>query len=100
MPRFILTPALLLFMTASASAQSPAAPQAGLGGNPVPGVCRLSREAIIANAAIGKAATARLNPIAAPAPAEHDAERQPPRSEETRAGNEGVSSGRSRGTAE
>src|SRR3546814_806115 len=64
-------------MTASASAQSPAAPQAGLGGNPVPGVCLLSREAIIANAAIGKAATARLNQIAAQAQAEIDAERKP-----------------------
>src|SRR3546814_11134553 len=64
-------------MAVSASAQSPAAPQAGLGGNPVPGVCLLSREAIIANAAIGKAATARLNQIAAQAQAEIDAERKP-----------------------
>ncbi|RXZ66309.1 OmpH family outer membrane protein [Pelagerythrobacter rhizovicinus] len=46
-----------------------------LGGPVVPGVCLLSREAMFANAAVGKAATARLQELAQTAQAEIDAER-------------------------
>lgn len=48
-----------------------------LGGPLVPGVCLLSREAIYANAAVGKAATARLQELARAAQAEIDGERTP-----------------------
>jgi Skp family chaperone for outer membrane proteins len=50
---------------------------ASLGGPIVPGVCLLSREAIFANAAIGKAASARLKKMSDDAQAEIAAERAP-----------------------
>lgn len=43
----------------------------------MPGVCLLSREAIFANAAVGKAASARLNELTRAAQAEVDAKRTP-----------------------
>lgn len=63
----------------AAAAQTPAPQPAtqGLGGPVVPGVCLLSREAIFANAKVGKAATARLQQLATEAQAEVDAERKP-----------------------
>lgn len=88
----LLLPALLLAatsLTTTASAQtvggapaaapaSAAQPQAQpLGGPVVPGVCLLSREAIFANAAVGKAASARLNELTRAAQAEVDAQRTP-----------------------
>jgi Skp family chaperone for outer membrane proteins len=48
-----------------------------LGGPVVPGVCLLSREAIFANAAVGKAASARLQELTRVAQAEVDAQRTP-----------------------
>jgi len=63
-----------------AVAQSPQgqAPQAQpLGGTLVQGVCLLSREAVFANAAVGKAATARLQQLAQVAQAEVDGDRKP-----------------------
>lgn len=51
--------------------------QASLGGNPVAGVCLLSREAIFANAKVAQAANARLKQISDQAQAEVDAERRP-----------------------
>lgn len=80
-----LTLALIsaLAVTPAAFAQTPAAPAAApaaeqpLGGSVVPGVCLLSREAIFANAAVGKAASARLNELARAAQGEVDAERKP-----------------------
>lgn len=48
-----------------------------LGGPVVPGVCLLSREAVFANAAVGKAASARLNELTRAAQAEVDAQRTP-----------------------
>jgi Skp family chaperone for outer membrane proteins len=48
-----------------------------LGGPLVAGVCLLSREAIYANAAVGKSVTARLQELARAAQAEIDAERAP-----------------------
>lgn len=61
----------------SAIAQPQAAAAQGLGGNPVPGVCLLSREAIFANAAVGKAASARLKQISDAAQAEINTDKQP-----------------------
>lgn len=71
---------LTAFLVAPAAAQQtpPPAPTAQLLGGPVvPGVCMLSREAIYANAAIGKAASARLTQIGQETQAELDAERKP-----------------------
>jgi Skp family chaperone for outer membrane proteins len=48
-----------------------------LGGTAIPGLCLLSREAIYANAAVGKAASARLAQLAKDAQTEVDAERKP-----------------------
>lgn len=63
---------------APGAAPAPAAPQAQpLGGPVVPGVCLLSREAIFANAAVGKAASARLNELTRAAQAEVDGQRTP-----------------------
>lgn len=63
---------------APAAAPAPAAPQGQpLGGPVVPGVCLLSREAIFANAAVGKAASARLNELTRAAQAEVDGQRTP-----------------------
>jgi len=59
-----------------ATAQTPPAAQP-LGGNPVPGVCLLSREAIFANAKIGVAATARLRELTQAAETEIAADRKP-----------------------
>lgn len=87
----ILLPALLLTASTipAASAQTiggapaPTAPPAAqpvsqpLGGPVVPGVCLLSREAIFANAAVGKAASARLQALTRTAQAEVDAQRTP-----------------------
>jgi Skp family chaperone for outer membrane proteins len=70
----ILTPALA---SAQTPAPAPAAPAAQpLGGPLIPGVCLLSREAIYANAAIGKAATARLQQLTQEAQAEVETERK------------------------
>lgn len=59
----------------AAAQQAPAAQP--LGGPVVPGVCLLSREAVFANAAAGKAASARLQELAAVAQTEIETERQP-----------------------
>lgn len=61
-----------------AQPSTPPAPAAEpLGGPLIAGVCLLSREAIFANAAVGKAATARLQELTRAAQAEVDAQRQP-----------------------
>lgn len=62
----------------AAPAQAQPAPQGQpLGGPVIPGVCLLSREAIFANAAVGKAASARLNELTQAAQREVDAQRTP-----------------------
>ena len=71
-----------LTLTAVAAAALPAAAQQApaaqpLGGPVIPGVCLLSREAVFANAAAGKAASARLQELAAMAQTEIETERQP-----------------------
>lgn len=70
----LLACTLIAGIAAPATAQTQPAPS--LGGNPVPGVCLLSREAIFANAKIGVAASARLAQLAREAQAEVDAERK------------------------
>lgn len=62
---------------ALAQQAAPAAPAQALGGPAIPGLCLLSREAIYANAAVGKAASARLTQLAQEAQTEVDAERKP-----------------------
>lgn len=61
---------------APARQQTPASAQP-LGGPVVAGVCLLSREAIFANAAVGKAASTRLQELTRTAQAEIDAQRAP-----------------------
>ncbi|WP_292225337.1 OmpH family outer membrane protein [Brevundimonas sp.] len=55
----------------------PAAQAQGLGGPLIPGVCLLSREAVFANAAAGRAASERLAQLTQAAQAEIDAQRTP-----------------------
>ncbi len=57
-----------------------AAPAQGadaLGGNPVPGVCMLSREAVFANAKVGQAASRHLKQLADQAKSQLDTQRTP-----------------------
>ena len=85
--RILTVAAAVAMIAAPASAQTiggargqaaPAAPEAQpLGGPLIPGVCLLSREAVFANAAAGRAASARLQEITQQAQAEIDAVRQP-----------------------
>jgi Skp family chaperone for outer membrane proteins len=72
----LAAPALILAAgPALAQATAPAAQP--LGGPAVPGVCLLSQQAVLANAKIGQAATARLKQIADAADAEIAAARTP-----------------------
>jgi Skp family chaperone for outer membrane proteins len=48
-----------------------------LGGNPVPGVCMLSREAVFAQAKVGQAASQRLKQLAEQARSQLDTQRKP-----------------------
>lgn len=76
--RMVIAAALLAGMVAPASAQTAPQPVGQpLGGPVVAGMCLLSREAIFANAAVGKAANARLAELTRTAQAEIDAERLP-----------------------
>lgn len=68
--------AIGLALPASAQTSGAAAP-ATLAGPVVPGVCLLSREAVFANAAVGRAATARLAQLTAEAQAGIAAQRGP-----------------------
>jgi len=79
MLRTLLLSACALAMASTASAQTAPAPgsAAPLGGPVVPGVCLLSREAVFANAAVGRAATTRLAELSTAAQAEIAAERTP-----------------------
>ncbi|MFC4253992.1 OmpH family outer membrane protein [Altererythrobacter xixiisoli] len=83
-PRILIASALVSTMLAAAplaaqtiggAAASPAPAAQPLGGPVVPGLCLLSREAIFANAAVGKAASARLNELTRTAQAEIDGQR-------------------------
>ncbi len=80
MKSVLLSFALVTASVSPALAQQavPAAPAAQpLGGPAIPGLCLLSREAIYGNAAVGKAASARLTQLAQEAQTEVDADRKP-----------------------
>ncbi|MBD8873369.1 OmpH family outer membrane protein [Rhodanobacter sp. DHB23] len=62
----------------AASAQAAAAPAANpLGGNAVPGVCMLSREAVFAQSKVGQAASERLKSLATQQQQSLETERKP-----------------------
>ena len=76
--RFMTLLPLAAMLVPAANAQTAPQPQGQpLGGLAVPGVCMLSREAIYTNAAIGKAAVARLKQLSDVAQGEVDAQRKP-----------------------
>lgn len=77
MIRIITTSAILLALAAAPVAAQQAAPAPALGGPVVPGVCLLSREAVFANAAVGKAVSARIAELTRAAQAEVDQQRTP-----------------------
>src|SRR5690348_5353792 len=56
---------------------SPARAAEGLGGDPVPGVCMLSREAVFAQSKVGQAASQRLGQLAQQARTQLDNQRKP-----------------------
>lgn len=68
---------LLLGATQAFAQQTPPPAAPPLGGPVIPGICLLSREAIFANAAVGKAATARLQQLTQAAQAEINADKAP-----------------------
>lgn len=70
---------VLTFAAGGALAQPAAAPAPAqpLGGPQVPGVCLLSQQAVLANAKVGQAATARLKELTQQAQAEVDGQRKP-----------------------
>lgn len=73
-----LLPALLVAAAIASPAEAQQAPATQpLGGTAIPGLCLLSREALFANAAVGKAASARLAQLTQEAQAEVEAERRP-----------------------
>ncbi|HEY0598150.1 OmpH family outer membrane protein [Sphingopyxis sp.] len=75
MIRIISTSAIALALVAAPVAAQQAAP--AFGGPVVPGVCLLSREAVFANAAVGKAVSARIAELTRAAQAEVDQQRTP-----------------------
>lgn len=84
--RTLLSASLIVAAASAAQAQTiggaqaaqPAQPQSQpLGGPVIAGVCLLSREAIFANAAVGRAASARLQELTQAAQAEIDQQRTP-----------------------
>nr|WP_316629327.1 OmpH family outer membrane protein [uncultured Brevundimonas sp.] len=81
--RTLLSASLIFAAASAAQAQAiggaqPAQQQSQpLGGPVIAGVCLLSREAIFANAAVGRAASARLQELTQAAQAEIDQERAP-----------------------
>ena len=77
MPRIVI--AAVLLAAGPAMAEVPGTQ--GLGGPAVEGVCLLGREAVFANAEIGKSATAQIARLTEQAQAEVDAERTPLESE-------------------
>ena len=82
MLRINMTLSMFIAVLASSSLAVPvtaqqAAPAPALGGPAIPGVCLLSREAVFANAAVGKAASARIAELTRAAQAEVDQQRAP-----------------------
>lgn len=66
-----------LLLTGGAGAAENPASMNGLGGPEIPGVCLLSRQAVFANAEIGKSASAQIDKMTQEAQAEVIAERKP-----------------------
>lgn len=78
MKRVVLGVAVALGAAAVSAAQPPTPPKAApLEGPAIPGVCLLSREAVVAHAKVGMAASARITQLAQQAQAEVDAQRKP-----------------------
>ena len=71
------TAALIVAAGLSTAPVSPARAADPLGGNAVPGVCLLSREAVFAQAKVGQAASQRLSQLAAQARSQLDAQGKP-----------------------
>ena len=72
-------PAVAPAATAAQAAPTPGAPaasQGGFGGPLIPGVCLLSREAVLSQSLAGQAASARLRQLGQKAQANFDAERR------------------------
>jgi len=69
--------AVLASLLAVPGAAQQATPAPALGGPAIPGVCLLSREAVFANAAVGKAASGRIAELTRAAQAEVDQQRGP-----------------------
>ena len=76
MCRAVFAASALPLFVVPATAQPPA-PAPALGGPAIPGVCLLSREAIFANAAVGKAVSARIEELTRAAQTEVDQQRAP-----------------------
>jgi Skp family chaperone for outer membrane proteins len=76
-PAFLAVALVAAPVASAQTTPAPAPATQGLGGPAIPGLCLLSREAIYANAAIGKAATVRLKQLADQAQGEIEAERKP-----------------------
>lgn len=76
MTRSMIVAVLASSLAAPVAAQQAASPLA-FGGPAIPGVCLLSREAVFANAAVGKAASARIAELTRAAQAEVDQQRGP-----------------------
>lgn len=75
--RYVAPLAALLLPTAVLAQTEPAPAANALGGPVIPGVCMLSREAVLTNSAVGKAATARLQQLVSEAQAEIANDRRP-----------------------
>ncbi|MDO1528380.1 OmpH family outer membrane protein [Fulvimonas sp. R45] len=80
MSRSLLTAALVAAAAGLSLVPAPparAATGTELGGNPVPGVCMLSREAVFAQSKVGQAASARLKQLAQQQQSALDGQRKP-----------------------
>ncbi len=77
MRRIVLVMTGLALAGPATAQQTPPAAGQPLGGPRIAGVCLLSQQAVVANAKVGKAATARLQQLAQQAQAEVDAGKVP-----------------------
>lgn len=75
--KIVISTLALSLIASAALAQTSAAPAQPLGGPAIPGVCLLSQQAVLANAKVGLAATARLKQIADAADVELKSARDP-----------------------
>lgn len=75
--RSSLVASLIVTAGLSALPVAPARAADDLGGNPVPGVCLLSREAVFAQSKVGQAASQRLKQLASQAESQLASQRKP-----------------------